>query len=99
MVAMMEAPKLRYDIYPVCSGYIWPITDWCALLKERYPDFDYRLVDDPEKATIKVNQSVDNAPMSTERLMEDTGYVPKWNIREAFDDYMSWLEAHEGYLI
>ena len=98
LYALMEAPNLKYDVYPLCSGYIWPLTDWCDLLKKKYPCFDYDIADKPENATIRVNQTVDNAPMSTERLVEDTGYVPKYDLEKAFKDYMDWLEAHPGYL-
>jgi len=96
--ALMYAPKLQYDIYPVCSGYIWPLTDWCKKLEERFPEFCWRLASDPEEATIRVNQILDNAPMQLTRLAEDTGYQPKYDLDTAFADYMEWINEHPDYV-
>lgn len=96
--ALMYAARLQYDIYPLCSGFIWPLTDWCKKLKEKFPDFQWEMASEPEKATIRVNQILDNAPMQLERLQEDTGYVPKYNLDTAFTEYMRWIEEHPGYV-
>jgi nucleoside-diphosphate-sugar epimerase len=96
LALLMDATILKYDVYPVCSGYVWPLTDWCTLLQKRYKNFKFGV--DAEKATIKVNQSADNATMSVDRLVEDTGYVPRYDLSKSFEDYMAWLDTHEGYM-
>ena len=96
--AILCAQKLNYSIYPICSGYRWPITDWCELLKCKFKDFDYKLAGEGEEATIRVNQEKDNAPMQTNRLVEDVDYTPVYDLKRAFEDYMQWLEKHSGYL-
>ena len=98
-LALLEAEKLNYKIYPFCSGSRWTLDQWCGLLKERYPGFSYETADDPRQVNIHVNQKEDNAPMSLGRLKEDTGYSPVCNTpEEAFNHYMKWLEGHGHYL-
>lgn len=96
--ALMYADELHYDIYPLCSGYIWPLTAWCDKLKERFPKFDWKMAATPEEATIRVNQILDNAPMRLKRLQEDTGYQPEYDLEHAFTEYMDWIEQHPGYV-
>lgn len=99
VLAVLQAKKLNYDIYPFCSGERWSLLDWCRLLKGRYPEFSYELAEKPQEASIQVNQSRDNAPMQMDRLFKDTGYAPMQKDAEsAFACYMKWLEEHPGFL-
>ncbi len=99
VLAILQAEKLTYDIYPFCSGERWSLLDWCQLLKERYPGFSYELATEQKEASIQVNQSRDNAPMGLVRLLEDTGYKPMHrDVKSAFECYMQWLDSHEGFL-
>jgi len=99
-VRLMEAEILRYDSYPLCSGRQWSLLEWCELLKKRYPDFSYSLASIPEEATIQVNQTMDNAAMSLDRLYEDTGFVPAADTPEkGFECYMKWLSSHPDFLV
>lgn len=96
--ALLTAKAPRFPVYPMSSGFRWPLSDWCELLKRRYPGFEYRIDGDPARATIKVNQTNDNAAMSTERMAEDLGFVPQFDLERSFEDYMAWLDRHPGYL-
>lgn len=99
VLALLCADRLRYDVYPLCSGSRWALTKWCELLQKKYPEFSYALAEKPEEASIQVNQSRDNAPMSLARLQEDTGYEPmQKDVESAFTCYMEWLERHPGFL-
>lgn len=99
VLALLRAERLQYDVYPFCSGKVWPLTSWCELLQKKYPAFSYAMAEKPEEASIQVNQSKDNAPMSIARLKEDTGYEPmQQDAESAFSCYMEWLEQHPGFL-
>ena len=94
-LALLEAEKLHYRVYPFCGGTRWTLLEWCRLLKERFPDFSYGLAGENEKADIEVNQTKDNDPMSLIRLKEDTGYEPvDKEIGTAFEHYMEWIDGH-----
>ena len=95
---LLMAPALSYDVYPLSSGNRWRISEWCGLLKKRFPCFDFALTDDEARVNMRINQPADNGAMSTARLNEDTGFVPAYGLEESFADYMAWLDAHAGYL-
>jgi len=90
--------KLQHDIYPLCSGYIWPLTDWCKLLESRFSGFNWKMAQAGDEPTIHVNQTEDNAPMQIDRLFAETGYKPIYDMVHAFKDYMDWIETHPGYV-
>ncbi len=96
--ALLTAPSPRYSVYPMSSGFRWSITEWCALLQKRYPAFTYELVDDPARATIRINQPRDNAAMSTQRMIEDLGCTPSYDLHRSFAHYMAWLDSHPEYM-
>lgn len=96
--ALLMQDDLKYDAYPLCSGYIWPLTKWCEKLQTVYPGFQWSMKKEGEKATMCVNQIDDNAPMRTDRLIEQTGYHPQYDLDRAFKDYMNWIETHKRYL-
>lgn len=96
--ALLHAPTLDYDAYPLCSGFLWPITDWCRRLAARFPSFSWSMAAPGEAPTIRVNQTQDNAPMQADRLVRQTGYRPRYDLDLAFDDYMRWLDAHPAWL-
>ncbi len=98
ILALLASETLEHEIYPLCSGHIWSMLDWCALLKKRYPKFEFGLASDKNTATVSINHPNDNAPMSTELLVKDTGYKPKYGLNESFEDYMQWLDKHPDYL-
>lgn len=95
---LLVKSTLNYDVYPLCSGYAWPLTDWCGLVKERFPNFRWRMAEAGETGTIRVNQIEDNARMQTDRLIEETGYHPRFDMVRAFTAYMDWIDAHPGYV-
>ena len=80
--ALLHVPSLDYDAY----------------LSERFPAFSWSMAAPGEAPTIRVNQTQDNAPMQTDRLIRQTGYLPRYDLDLAFDDYMRWLEAHPAWL-
>lgn len=98
VLALLLANTLHYDVYPLCSGYLWSLMDWCERLEKRYPGFVWKLAENGDVPTMRVNQIEDNAPMQLDRLIEDTGVRPKYNIDLAFCDYMAWLDNHPDYI-
>ena len=98
-VRLLEADELHYDVYPLSSGKRWTMAEWCAMLQKRFPRFSFCIAEENEMVNLKINQTSDNAPMSLERLQEDTGYRPQYDLEEAFEDYMEWTARHRGYVV
>lgn len=96
---MLTAESFGYDVYNLSSGCIWSGTAWCDKLKEAFPEFDYRIVDDPAEADILDFGQRDRNPMRIDRLKEDLGYIPQFDLEKSFEDYMQWIEDHSDFWV
>jgi nucleoside-diphosphate-sugar epimerase len=99
LVKMLTADKLGYDVYNLSSGYIWSGTAWCDKLKEAFPKFDYTIVDDVASADITDFGQRDRNPMRIERLKNDLGYTPIYDMEKSFEDYMEWINNNTDFWV
>ncbi|MFB4168270.1 NAD-dependent epimerase/dehydratase family protein [Virgibacillus sp. JSM 102003] len=95
---LLEAPYLKYNLYNISSGHFWSMEDWCQLLSKRYTDFEYQIVEEPNKENIIFHGTRDNAPLDINRLIGDTNYVPSYDIGKSFEDYVLWVEENINLL-
>ena len=95
LIALLEAPQPRYALYNISAGVRWNVADWCEKLRMHFPDFRYRVVDDPAEANVHTGAR-DRSPLATERLQEDI-YKPVFDLEAAFTDYMQWVEQHSDF--
>lgn len=100
LVRLLSAETLKHPVYHVGPGpdAVWSVEDWCVLLAGRYPSFVHGLVDEPGAATINLHEPADRAPMSTTRLVADTGFQPSYTPELAFADMMAWVEKFPAFL-
>ncbi len=91
---IVTANSLQHDVYHVSSGYRWSIAEWCRLLSEAFPGFSYEITDRADQVNIEFRP--DHSPLNIERLVEDTGYIPRYDLQRSFDDYMSWMGRSSG---
>ncbi|MGC9311739.1 MAG: NAD-dependent epimerase/dehydratase family protein [Sediminispirochaetaceae bacterium] len=99
LAAMLSAGKFGYDVYNLSSGFIWSGTDWCDKLKEAFPKFDYTIVDDPAAADITDFGMLDRKPMNIDRLKQDLGCVPVYDLDRSFEDYMTWINSNSDFWV
>ncbi len=91
--AALAADALPEPVYHLSAGQEWSVRDWCALLKQRYPQFSYGFSQNLGDCTIGRNKASKRAIFSIERLVRDTGYRPQFLLNDAFTDYMEWSDA------
>ncbi len=91
--AMLAADTLSYDVYNLSSGYVWTVAEWCEKLKEAFPSFDYRIADSDHEANIDLFEVKDRNPLLIDRLKDDVGYTPIFDLDRSFSDYMEWIEG------
>jgi nucleoside-diphosphate-sugar epimerase len=91
---IVTANRLQHDVYHVSSGYRWSIAEWCRLLSERFPGFSHEITDLADRVNVEFRP--DHSPLNIERLIEDTGFTPQYDLQTSFDDYMSWIERSSG---
>jgi nucleoside-diphosphate-sugar epimerase len=99
ILALLDAPATRHDIYNVSSGAQWRgfAERWCETLQRLFPDFRYRFAGAGESANVGFLGQRDRALMSIERLTGETGYRPRWTASDVFTRYATWLEACRAY--
>lgn len=95
IVALLDAPALRYTLYNLSSGRSgeWHSTlaDWCGHLKKVYPGFEFRTVSAGDPHDIFAADKVDRAPMDIGRIVQDVGFTPAHGPAEAYADMVNWL--------
>jgi nucleoside-diphosphate-sugar epimerase len=89
---LLDAPKLRHELYNVGTGEPFTLAAWCARLAERHPGFRWRSSDEPQDWTV-VPLAGGRSPFAARRLRADVDFRPH-GLDAAFADYMDWLERH-----
>jgi nucleoside-diphosphate-sugar epimerase len=96
LVAMLDLPSSPEAVYHLSAGMRWSVEDWCRRLRERFPQFRYRLTERVEECTVGRNSAAPRSPMRIERLRRDAGYEPAYPPDRAFEDYLAWRDALAG---
>jgi UDP-glucuronate 4-epimerase len=100
LTAILKAAAPLHTVYHLTSGIDWrgSFTAWCETLKKAYPAFSWRIAADGEQPNISFVLARDRTPMDIERIVKDVGFKPQFGPREAFDDYIAWIRAHEDFV-
>jgi len=93
VLLLLDAPRLNHPVYNVGSGFRWTIEDWCRRLVARHPQLKHRLSSDPAECNIDLHGPLDRAPLAIDRLNQELGYRPRYDLDAAFTDLMAWLDA------
>lgn len=96
IACLLAQPNGSYPIYNLAAGFEWRLEQWCALLQARYPRFSWHLAEPGEPASINLYADYDRASMNIQRLREDTGFVPRFDLAAAFPDFHHWLACTAG---
>jgi nucleoside-diphosphate-sugar epimerase len=89
VLALLRSNKYSYEIYHLSSGYIWTLKEWCEKLSKIFPKFEYEILADPGE--------IERSPLLIDRLKEDIGYAPKFNLEESFNDYINWVKTTSDF--
>lgn len=90
---ILDAPRPSpQPVYHVSAGRRWSAQSWCALLRQRYPAFEYALAADPAQADVGTRAPTPRPPFSVRRIEEDYGFEARFDLPAAFEDYMAWRD-------
>ena len=100
LIAIVKAAASQHTVYHLTSGIDWrgSFTAWCETLKGAYPTFSWRIAANGERPNVSFVVERDRAPMNIDRIVNDVGFKPQFGPREAFDDYIGWIRAHEDFV-
>lgn len=96
IACLLAQASYRYPIYNLAAGFEWRLGQWCELLQARNPNFQWRLAEPGEAASIDLYADYDRASMNIQRLRDDTGFVPRFGLVAADQDFHHWLACTAG---
>ncbi|MET3505301.1 NAD-dependent epimerase/dehydratase family protein [Halalkalibacter oceani] len=97
VATILQKTAISSDVLNISSGTSWTVYDWCRKLQTILPDFQYELVQSAEQANISFHGSQDRSPLSIQKLIDDAGYTPAYDLDSAFDDYISWIDRQSEF--
>jgi UDP-glucuronate 4-epimerase len=100
LVAVLKAGTPRHSMYQLSAGCRWhgSLTDWCETLRKAFPGFSWRIATGGEQPNVDFPGGRDRAPMDIGRMVEDIGFTPRFGSREAYDDYIAWIQSHLDFM-
>ncbi len=93
IVRLLDAHRLAHEVYHVGSGARWSVEDWCGRLARRYPGTAFGVSPDPTAATVDFGAASDPAALAIDRIADELGFRPRFDLDAAFADYMRWLDS------
>lgn len=100
LVAVLEARDPKYTFYHLSSGVDWrgSFVHWCDTLKNVYPRFSWRIAASAERPNVSVLHERDRAQMDIGRIVQDIGFKPRFGPREAYRDYIDWVQENKEFI-
>lgn len=93
--ALLDAPRLPHAVYNVAAGFMGGMADWCEIVATQHPGWSWRISAAAE-ANIDYYAPYDRAPMDIARLRADTGFMPRYDMRAAANDFFAWRRKHSA---
>ncbi|MCZ2495428.1 NAD-dependent epimerase/dehydratase family protein [Xylophilus sp. Kf1] len=94
LVALLDAPRLPRPVYHLAAGFEWSVADWCRRLATDFPGLDWRLAAPGETSGVDYHAPYDRASMDIRALRADTGFMPRFDLPAAADDYLAWRRRY-----
>jgi nucleoside-diphosphate-sugar epimerase len=90
LALLLDSRELQHTLYNVGGEVQTDLPQWCACLNERWPEWRASLATKPEEATVRYGLPGTRPALSTERLRQDTGWSPAFNLATAATDFLHW---------
>jgi nucleoside-diphosphate-sugar epimerase len=88
LVTLLMAERSQHALYNLEPPLFWSLSDWCARLKHRFPEFSYTIGGTTETA-VNVYDVEAYPQLSSERFEAEFGPVSRYGLDEAFEDYLA----------
>ena len=97
LVALLDREAMPSPVYNLAAGFEWSMSQWCARVADWQPGFRWCVAPADTPGQLQPNISFytpyDRASMSIRRLQADTGFVPRFDLLAASDDFHAWLKT------
>lgn len=85
--AVLNAPSLSYDVYNISTGEQTSLEGIIAILCDLHPGL--QILDRPAAEPIQSGNV-----MGTQRLENDVGFRPRYDLRSGLEEYLAWRRAN-----
>ncbi len=93
LITLARSPnELHFQDYNLGPSFVWPISEWCIRLADRFPGFRFEF---REEGNIELYGANDGGILSSTRFSEEFGPTARFNVDAAFNDFMAWLEHNQ----
>ena len=93
LIALLDTASPAHRLYQLGTGKPWALPEWCAALAAIDPAFRWRETARLEECNVLPLTPATRTAFSNRRLVDDMGYAPRYDVREAASDFMAWLAA------
>lgn len=80
----------RYRDYNLGPSSVWPLSEWCLRLAERFPGWKFEI---GEPGNIELYGPNDGGILSGSRFADEFGPTARFDVDAAFRDMMDWLSG------
>jgi nucleoside-diphosphate-sugar epimerase len=94
LIALLDARAPSHRLYHLGTGTPWSLPQWCELLAQRFPGFRWREARDVECNVLPLSPAT-RTRFSNRRLVDDLGWQPRYDLVQACDDFLAWMEKHD----
>ena len=88
----------QFRLYNAGPGHMWRIEDYAEALRLSFPKFRWRIVETLAEANISYHGSLARPAMAIDRLQQQTGFAPRFDLNTAVVDYAAWLKEFPDLL-
>lgn len=96
IIAVMDAKAPKHRLYHLSTGAAWSLPAWCELLQQRFPRFRWRESTQEAECNVMPLTRITRTRFSNRRLVEDLGWRPRFDLAQALDDFLDWMDKHES---
>jgi UDP-glucose 4-epimerase len=79
------APSLKHGIYNISDGKAYRLTDIAKAVMELFPGISITL------GNTRSGHFAEAPPMSNDRIREDVGFIPQYDLKSAILSYSNWI--------
>ncbi|MDW6026552.1 NAD(P)-dependent oxidoreductase [Mesorhizobium sp. BAC0120] len=85
-----NAGEPRFRDYNLGPQSVWPLSQWCIRLADRFPGFRFEI---GEPGNIELYGANDGGVLSGSRFADEFGPPARFGVDAAFSDFIEWLEG------
>lgn len=90
---LVTSASLRHDLYNVGCGRMWTVEEVVAAIRRHYPEAKIEYEADASKLNPSVGPFGLKAMLAIDRIREDVGFTPAYDLDSGVAAYAAWLES------